>query len=134
MVLAVSTVLGDNCYGIRLISPQLHCFPQVSLLFLRILSFLLDFFSSCWVWKLCDFDGTVVGSLCLREKGDSNGEWRQWPLRVSVDRLTDWVNLLFLMNFVLVLNSLLECLVDLKFWALFVLADGFRCLYPFGNI
>lgn len=97
-----------------------------------------DFFpSSCWVWKFCDFDGTVVDSLCLREKVDSNGEWRQWPLRVSFDRLTNWVNLLLLMSFVLGLNSLLQCLVDLKFWALFVLADGFKmrvCFWKHLNI
>lgn len=37
------------------------------------------------------FDGTVAGSVCLRKRGDSNGEWRQWQLRVSVDRLTNWV-------------------------------------------
>lgn len=36
--------------------------------------------------------------MCLREKDDSDGEWRQWLLRVSVDRLTNWV--LFFLGFV----------------------------------
>lgn len=52
----------------------------------------------------------MVASVYLSKKGDSrknsvgNGEWRQWPLRISVDRLTNRVNRPYA-GFILVLNS-----------------------------
>lgn len=90
---AVSIVLRSNCYGIRVISSHLHCLPQVliPLICCAELLFFLDSvlgLGSSVFENFCCFDGTVV---FLRKNGDSDGEWRQWPLRVSVDRLTNWV-------------------------------------------